>query len=111
MDLKGRNSINDALEVELKIADQPCQFSIKPSEWELVGGEEATSGAEENVRFLDIYTHAEPSRVLQALKEAQLLEGSVVLSKKVPSAFPVLRLLGITSGSSTVLTFEDIAQE
>lgn len=111
MDIKGRAKINDALKDELKFgdADRFVFFNIHPEAWELRGGEEASEDAPENTRYIDVVTHANPSRVLECLRRANILERTGASQGFI---YPELRLLGISANDRvSILTFEDIAQQ
>lgn len=109
MDLAGRGSIVSALETGLRLPNgETSFFRVRPEELDFEVDASPGEGPVENVKYLDIVSHADPAKVLESLRKARLLK------KDGPSeGMPTieLRLLGITrEGPVNTLTFEDTVQ-
>lgn len=110
MDLAGRNKIVEALESGLRFpgAEGHEFFSVRPLECELLGGEDAVPGAVDSCTFVDVYTHADPSQVYEALRKSGLFPRHDQATD-LGGPLPVLKLVGFGHNDNVkVMSFEDL---
>ncbi len=110
MDLRGLQKISEALTMGLQYGPEKehvHHFYIDPPDYDFTS-EEGTPPRVERVRYIDVFSYAAPSMVLEGLRNANLLEPTGMV-KGIPEI--QLRLLAINTGAgNSTLSFEDLAE-